>query len=74
MGKAGKWKLKERKETERQALGKGAGGGGGEVPVVVQWLTNPTGNHEVVGSIPGLVQWVKDPALQIVDRRHSCRL
>ena len=25
--------------------------------------TNPTGNHEVVGSIPGLVQWVKDPSL-----------
>ena len=33
------------------------------VPVVVQWLTNPTGNHEVVGSIPVIVQWVKDPVL-----------
>ena len=28
------------------------------VPVVAQWLTNPTRNHEVAG----LAQWVKDPA------------
>ena len=25
--------------------------------------TNPTKNHEVVGSIPGLAPWAKDPAL-----------
>ena len=30
------------------------------VAVVAQWLTNPTRNHEVSGSIPGLAQWDKD--------------
>jgi len=24
------------------------------VPIMAQWLMNPTRNHEVVGSIPGL--------------------
>ena len=33
------------------------------VSVVAQWLTNPTGNHEVAGSVPALAQWVNDPAL-----------
>ena len=33
------------------------------VPVVVQWLTNLTRNHEVSGSVPALAQWVKDLAL-----------
>ena len=33
------------------------------IPVVTQWLTNLTRNHEIVGSIPSLAQWVKDPVL-----------
>jgi len=33
------------------------------VPIEAQWLTGPTRNHEVVGSIPHLTQRVKDPAL-----------
>ena len=35
------------------------------VPVVAQWLTNPTRNHEVAGSVPALAQWVNDLALAL---------
>ena len=33
------------------------------VPVVAQWLTDPTRKHGVEGSVPALAQWVDDPAL-----------
>ena len=33
------------------------------VPIMAQWLTNPTRDHEVSGSIPGLAERVKDLAL-----------
>ena len=33
------------------------------VPVVAQWIVNPTRNHEVVGLVPALAQWVNDLAL-----------
>ena len=33
------------------------------VPVVAQWLANPTRNHEVASSISALAQWVNDLAL-----------
>ena len=30
------------------------------VPVMAQWLTNPTSNHENAGLIPGFPQWLRD--------------
>ena len=30
---------------------------------MAEWLTNPSRNHEVAGSIPGLAQWVKNPGV-----------
>ena len=30
---------------------------------MAQWLTNPTRNHEVAGSVPALARWVDDPVL-----------
>ena len=30
---------------------------------MAQWLTNPTRNYEVAGSVPAPAQWVNNPAL-----------
>jgi len=32
---------------------------------VVQWLMNPTRNHEVAGSVPALAQWVNDHGVAV---------
>ena len=53
---------KKDKKTKNKKVNLKKGNGG--VPVVAQWLTNPTRNHEVAGSVPGLTQWVKDLELQ----------
>ena len=52
-----------KEERERGKEGKKEKGKEGErkeniggVPVVAQWLTNPTSIHEEVGSTPGLAQ------------------
>ena len=49
--------VKKKKKMERERK-KNRG-----VPVMTPWLTNPTRNHEVAGSVLGLAQWVKYPVL-----------
>ena len=51
--------IKQRIEEQRRDKKKKKIG----VPVMAQWLMNPTRNQKVSGSIPGLTPWVKDPAL-----------
>ena len=33
------------------------------IPIMAQWVKNPTSLREDMGSIPSLAQWIKDPAL-----------
>ena len=52
--------MKDRKKEDKIVCVCGCGiESKGGVPVVAQWLTNPTRNHGVAGSVPGLAQWVK---------------
>ena len=55
-----KTKRKKKKNQQKEYSIRNIWGG---VPVVAQWLTNPTRNHEVAGSVPALAQWVNHPAL-----------
>ena len=32
---------------------------------MAQWLTNPTRNHEVAGSVPALAQWAKGSGVAV---------
>ena len=60
-------------------LGLPTGGGGIKrrskgVPVVAQWVRNPTRIHVNAGLIPGLSQWVTDPELPQAGCRCSSDL
>ena len=41
---------------------------------MVQWLMNPTRNHEISGLVPALAKWLDDPALmQVADAARIMR-
>ena len=65
-------------QTQAKVEGKAIEKVHSRMPIMAQWLTNPTSIHEDPGSSPGHAQWIKDPVLpctvMYVGRRHSLDL